>query len=71
MKENKKEICNLFCKALQATRNGEDITSIVYEADGSGEEYAVITFNNGYCKRACISGDSGTAIMKDILYAIL
>ena len=71
MTEDKKAICELLCKTLQATRNGADIISIQYTDDyTSGEEYAVITFKNGYAKQICVTADSGTAMILDIVRGV-
>lgn len=65
--EDKKVICELLTKTLQATRNGEDVTEIIYDRDEHGEEYATVKFNNGYSKRICVTADSGTSLIKDVL----
>lgn len=65
--ENKKEICSLFLKALQATRGGEDLTALDYRKTEDGEEWVLMTYKNGYQKAVCVTADSGTALMKDIL----
>ena len=65
--EDKKTICELLTKTLQATRNGEDVTEIIYDRDEAGEEYATVRFTNGYSKRVCVTADSGTSLIKDVL----
>lgn len=65
--EDKKLICELLTKTLQATRNGEDVTKIIYSKDDAGEEFATLVFKNGYKKRVCVTADSGTSLIKDIL----
>ena len=64
--EDKKIICALLTKTLQATRNGEDVAEIIYSRN-DGEEYATVKYNNGYSKRVCVTADSGTSLIKDIL----
>lgn len=64
--EDKKIICALLTKTLQATRNGEDVAKIIYSRN-DGEEYATVKYNNGYSKRVCVTADSGTSLIKDIL----
>ena len=76
--ENKQEILNAICEALKLTRNagsGNALKEISYMEDG-GREYAVPIFENGTGEpdECCphgyyavnITGDSGTAIFKDI-----
>ena len=76
--ENKQEILNAICEALKLTRNagsGNALKEIRYMEDG-GREYAVPIFENGTGEpdECCphgyyavnITGDSGTAIFKDI-----
>ena len=65
--EDKKVICELLTKTLQATRNGKSIASIIYNREGNGEEYATINFNNGFSRRVCVTADSGTSLIKDVL----
>lgn len=65
--EDKKLICELLTTTLQATRGGEDITAIMYDKDDAGEEFATLVFKNGYKKRVCVTADSGTSLIKDVL----
>lgn len=77
-RENKQEILNAICEALRLTSNagrGNALKEIRYIED-KGREYAVPIFENGtgepdeYCPHGYyavnITGDSGTAIFKDI-----
>ena len=64
--EDKQQICNLLCKTLQATRNACDLERIHYHMMPSGDEFAILEFEHGK-KEVCISMDSGTAIIKDIV----
>lgn len=76
--ENKQKILDAICKALRLTRNaggGNALKEIRYVKDKGGE-YAIPIFENGngepneYCPYGYygvnITGDSGTAIFKDI-----
>lgn len=65
--EDKKLICELLTKTLQATRKGEDVTRIIYRKDDAGEEFATLEFKNGYKKRVCVTADSGASLIADIL----
>lgn len=65
--EDKKQICDLLTTLLQATRNGEDVAAINYERDDAGEEFATLVFKNGYKKKVCVTADSGTSLIKDVL----
>lgn len=68
MEENKQEICDLLLKALQATRNLCDLTDLFYD---SKEDVVIATFDNGYTKTANVYGDSGTAMIRDIIKQIV
>ena len=66
MAENKNEIVQDLCRLLQKTRYGDDITSMEYSKENYGE-YVYVTYNNNCQRKVDISGDSGIAIIKDIL----
>ena len=66
--EDKQKICDLLLPALQATRNLSDLVELRY--DGY-TEIVTATFDNGYSKRANVGCDSGTAMIQDILKAIV
>ncbi len=67
MKEDKQEICDLLCKALQATRyyKGE-LNELRYDAD---EERVFAVFNN-YEQGINVELDSGIAMIRDVVYNI-
>ena len=67
--EDKKKIIEAFAEVMKMTRNYSDMVRLEY-VRGRGEEFAVATFKNGGVKRAIISGDSGKAILVDILKQI-
>ena len=73
--ENKDVVCRKTKELLQMTRAGEDIKEIRYERvdDTDGfryEEYAVIEWDNGTKTAVLITGDSGKAIVQDVLKAV-
>ncbi len=70
MDENKQLICELLTKTLQATRNGHDVVDIRHEKDKRGQETATVVFDNGYKKKINVTGDSGTAMIYDIITKI-
>lgn len=67
--EDKREICSLLAKTLQATREYDDAVGIIYRKDPDGEEKVFVHFANGV-KTADVTGDSGIAMIRDILKAI-
>ena len=67
--EDKKKIIEVFGEVMKMTRKYSDMVSLEY-VEERGEEFAVATFENGGVKRACITGDSGWAVLMDILKAI-
>ena len=77
--EDKQAICNRLCDLLKITRSGNGLISIEYVKEGQ-EEYAELYWQNdwqkdhsshkGFIQRICISGDSGIAIIRDVLQRI-
>ena len=68
--EDKQKILDAFCKVLQMTRSCSDLVDIIYSIpDESGLEYAILVFKHGD-RMVNITGDSGTAMLKDVLKAV-
>ena len=67
MEENKQEILDLLLPALQATRNLSDLKNLTYD---NHREIVIACFEKGV-KFANVEGDSGTAMIKDILKNII
>ena len=70
VRENKPAFLRALTTVIQMTRAGEDVESIGYLVDGSGE-YAVLQFKSGYTKRADITYDSLAAVMIDVAKALM
>lgn len=70
MRENKQHICDLLVPVLQATRNLEDLGGLIYEKNGEWETVTAI-FENGSTKKANVSMDSGTSMIRDIIGQIV
>ena len=66
--ERKQEILDLLLPTLRATRNLSDLKSLEYDTQ---REVVVARFESGAAKVANIAGDSGTAMIKDILNQIV
>ncbi len=66
--ENKQLICDLLLKTLQATRAGEDISSLEYN---ECEETVIIRFENGFIQNCNVAVDSGCAMILDIIKQLL
>lgn len=66
--ENKQYICDLLLPALQATRHLEDLIDLEYD---SSRDTVTATFAIGSTRLIDVTGDSGTAMIKDILEHIL
>lgn len=71
MHEDKQLICDLLLPALQATGNLHDLVSLEYERISDSRETVTATFANGYSKRANVSMDSGTSMIRDIIKQIV
>lgn len=65
--EDKGLILEMLLQTLRCTRAGLDLVNIRYEVLNNGTELAVLIYNNGYRKTVNITGDSGVAIMRDIM----
>ena len=71
--ENKQEICNALCSALKLTREYCNLDELVYVYDKDINvnpflnEYVYIKYENGGVARAFVTGDSGSAMVGDIL----
>lgn len=48
----------------------KDITDVSYAVEENGEEFALITWQNGYNRRINVSGDSLKALVWDTLRRI-
>lgn len=66
--ENKQKICELLLPALQETRNLYDLANLTYDEE---REVVIAEFTSGYTKRANVAMDSGTSMIRDIIYQIL
>jgi len=62
--EDKQKILNLLLPALQATRNLKDLTTLEYDSE-LGVVVAVFTDDNQ--KWVTVAGDSGTAMIQDVI----
>lgn len=69
MKEDKIYIAQKLLELLRETRAFSDLVSLEYEKTGSDwySECLVLTYENGTVKRVNITGDSGVAILIDLL----
>lgn len=70
MKEDKQKILDLLLPALQATRNLDDLMSLVYVKLENEEERVIAVFHAGD-KIVNITGDSGTSMILDVLHGII
>ncbi len=66
--EDKSKICDLLLPALQATRNLHDLEDLEYIPE---QEAVLATFASGATKKANVSMDSGTAMIRDIIAQIV
>lgn len=66
--EDKQHILGLLLPALQATKGLSDLTELRYENLCS--EWVVAEFRGGKSKKISVEGDSGLAMINDVLSAI-
>ncbi len=64
--EDKTRIVAELLPVLQLTRMFSDLKALEYGASNAGE-YVTATFDNGFQKRVNVSGDSGVAVIRDII----
>ena len=62
--EDKQTICNALATALRLTRMFEDLDYLEYNDDS---ETVMARFTNGGMRRIGVEGDSGYAMIKDIV----
>lgn len=62
--ENKKEICDSLCATLQKTRDQRDLLSLTFD---EALEIVTAKYADGDEKEISVWGDSGVALIKDII----
>ena len=66
--ENKAKILKEFLIALQSTRGADDLENMrLLRNKITGDELVMLEFRNGHKKAVNVTGDSGCAMMRDIL----
>lgn len=65
MEENKQEILDRLCFALQATRDQDDLKKLIYDED---HEEVIICWDEGGTS-VNVAMDSGIAMIRDVLKA--
>lgn len=68
LKEDKAAITKALLPVLQMTRHLEDLADLEYFVEDNKEEFVIATFKNGYAKRMYVTGDSGYALIKDVIW---
>lgn len=71
MFEDKQMICNKLLEALRLTRQFEDLKSLVYVRESDDCETVTAIFEQGSTKEINVSLDSGAAMIRDILRALV
>lgn len=64
MKENKQEICNSLCATLRKTRDQKNLESLTFD---EALEIVIAEYTDGDKKEINVWGDSGVALIKDII----
>lgn len=65
--ENKQEICNALCKALQLTKDQSDLESLAYTKRGEDLEFVTARYFLGTDKIINVTWDSEIVMIRDIL----
>lgn len=66
--EDKNRICRLLLPALQETRTLHDLTALEYIPESG---IVAATFSHKYHKEVNVEGDSGVAMVKDIVKRLI
>lgn len=66
--EDKNKICRLLLSALQETRGLYDLTALEYIPES---ETVTAVFSHKYYKEVNVEGDSGIAMIKDIVKRLI
>ena len=70
--EDKKHICSLLLKTLQATRAGQDLERLDYEKLDNGDEVVRVGWKNAPSgMNVNVTADSGQALIRDIMRWVL
>ena len=69
--ENKQMICDKLLEALQLTRQYEDLQSLIYLRGGQDRESVIALFTPNNALEINVSMDSGAAMVRDILKALV
>lgn len=69
MDEDMQIILDYLLPALQQTRGGRKIVSLAYAVE-PGRETVTITFQSGGTRRVVVTGDSGVAMIYEVIRAI-
>lgn len=62
--ENKQEILDLLLKAVQATRAGDNVTMLEYDAE---KEMVYVYFDGHIGRKINVACDSGIAMIRDVM----
>lgn len=65
--EDKRKICDLLLKAVQATSNAWDCEALNYEKLPNGDEQVTVIWESGGKRIINVSMDSGIAMIRDIM----
>ena len=65
--EDKAAITKALMPMLQMTRNQADLVSLKYSRQDSGLESVTATWKGGAAESCNVTGDSGTALIRDVM----
>ena len=69
--EDKQMICDKLTEALKLTRQYADLQSLIYLRRGEDHETVTALFTQGTMREINVSMDSGSAMIRDILRALV
>ena len=69
--EDKQKICDKLLEVLQLTRQYEDLQSLIFMRKDVDHETVTALFTQGTVREINVSMDSGSAMIRDILWALV
>lgn len=69
--ENRDMILEKLLPVLQLTRSGSNVTELVGKVDLDGGSWVSIRFGKFVEERICVTGDSGLALIRDVVESLM
>lgn len=67
--EDKQAICDQLAETLKLTRGGDSIEKIDFKKNNNAE-FVLVRYRSGFTRPIDVTGDSGTALITDVMAKI-